>query len=139
MHGWRRGRRSDSHVRILRHRLPKGAATATASLKPSPTGPYSTHSRERSRLPTAELRFLGGDPLAGGAEKAEGRAREAGLPGGAERSDRVPDSGRSSFEDATQATPKMALPGRSAIGAGLAVVSERRGACYGTCPAGSTE
>jgi hypothetical protein len=34
-----------SHARILRHRQPKGAATAMASLQPSSIGPYSTAQR----------------------------------------------------------------------------------------------
>jgi hypothetical protein len=41
-YGWRRGRRAGRYARILRHCLPKGAATATASLPLPPLGPYST-------------------------------------------------------------------------------------------------
>jgi hypothetical protein len=49
-YGWRRGRRAGRYARILRHCLPKGAATATASLPLRPLGPYSTVWRGGRRL-----------------------------------------------------------------------------------------
>jgi hypothetical protein len=74
---------------------------------------------------------LGGPARAGGAEKAEARAASAGKPGGAEQSERVPESdakGKSWRARATITAGGKVQSVRSSVADGASTISRRDGA-----------